>query len=167
MTLKREKLGLMSRKMMLLRSHTDSATKLLLARDNAQHIPTVAEPAPGVAITEPPVYQISHAVGLLPDSQVQDDRNNRASWASSAHSNELDGMPEFLARYRQNEMSAGEESESDNTAILANTYPESVSESLDERRRQQREDEQASLLLSKRAEVILANAKKRLNVSVS
>lgn len=144
----REKRGLMSRKMMLMRSHTGSGMQQPRAASReAEHENSPAAPSSP----------------LLPDRFKSDgmrkERRNSLG-ASSLDSDELASMPEFLSKYRNVESTDDDFTDGESTVPGQwRGYDE-----VDAQRRAAEEEEQASALLSQRAEQILANAKKRLNV---
>lgn len=154
----REKRGLMSRKMMLLRSRTAS---------NNSQIPRSA-PSERNSEEQDSVYASSPTlmdVGNLLPEPIQQERRPSAG-ADSFNDEDLSDMTQFLARYSNKDATASD-GESENASPTPQKYGYSVSVEggLEEKRRKQEEDEQNSAILSKRAEAILANAKKRLNVS--
>ena len=83
---------------------------------------------------------------------------------SSADSDDLSTLPQFLAKYEPSIVSVTDD-ELDSSPV-AERYGYAISSGLEADRRRKEEDEQNSAILSQRAEEILANAKKRLNVSV-
>jgi len=159
-TPKKEKRGLMSRKMMLLRSRT--------ASNNAQ-IPRSAPEELESADEQESVYASSPTLmdvgNLLPEPVPQERRTSTG--AGSFSDEDLSGMPQFLAKYDNRDVVASDDELDDSPAPQKYGYSVSVEGGLDEKRRKQEEDEQNSAILSKRAEAILANAKKRLNVSAN
>ena len=84
---------------------------------------------------------------------------------SSLDSEDMSALPQFLAKYDIKD-AAGTDDELDSDIATPQKFGYSVSNEsgMDAHRRQQEEDEHNSAILSKRAEQILANAKKRLNV---
>lgn len=101
-------------------------------------------------------------VGNLAPEQTDD---RRTSMAESSTSDDMKGLPQFLARYgTPNGPDTDDEVESNHAPQTYAYAASSYEESFDAQRRQQEEEEQASAVLSQRAEEILANAKKRLNV---
>ncbi|QIX02374.1 hypothetical protein AMS68_007891 [Peltaster fructicola] len=137
----REKRGLMSRKMLLVRSQTGSANNVSFAQ-------TLVPPEDdNVALASSPL--LNDRISVAPGRE-------RRSSNSSLDSEEMAKMPEFLQKYRNVDMTDDEMTETEGISSEAIAY--------DEQRRAKEEEEQVSALLSKRAEEILANAKKRLNL---
>lgn len=158
-TPKKEKLGLMSRKMMLLRSRT--------ASNGVQVVPGVQEEVhshrdvfEGFDSAYASSPTLMDAGNLVPPER-SDIHRRGSGGGSSLGSDEMASLPQFLARYEGQESEATEEDEDEPGTPK---YEESVDGRLEAARRQQEEDEHTSALLSQRAEQILANAKKRLNV---
>lgn len=137
-----EKRGLMSRKMMLVRSQTGSANgqEALHVVGRNENTPLASSPLLGDKLT------------VLPNN------NGRRGSTSSLDSDDMAKMPEFLAKYRIADQTDDDVTDTDTATIHGRAY--------DEQRKAKEEEEQASALLSKRAEEILANAKKRLNVCI-
>lgn len=160
-TPKKEKRGLMSRKMMLLRSRTSSSG--LGINGVSKSISSEGE-----SDIHDMTYGLSPKlmdVGNLAPEQPEQRRTSASG--SSLGSDELYGLPQFLAKYEANNASSGEEEwEGESPASQRYGNSANIESGLDAQRRQQEEDEQNSAILSKRAEQILANAKKRLNVSL-
>ena len=154
MPAKREKRGLMSRKMMLLRSRT--ASNGVVARS-----------------TESSSQDQDSTYGSSPTIRSGDNLVPAESqtWYSSTgesptDSDDMAALPQFLAKYDTNNMSSTDDEFESSPAVARHAYAASnFTNNLEEERRQKEEDEQQSAILSKRAEEILANAKKRLNVS--
>ena len=153
MPVKKEKLGLMSRKMMLLRSRTASNG-------------IVTKPAEGASLDQDSAYASSPTlmdVGNLAPAEPL------SIWSSNAESpsdsDDMSTLPNFLAKYESNNMSSTDDELESSPAVEQYGYAASnFTNNLEAERRQKEEDEQNSAILSKRAEQILANAKKRLNV---
>lgn len=80
----------------------------------------------------------------------------RRGSTSSMDSEEMAKLPDFLQKYRNMDLTEDEMTDAEGLTSETATY--------DEQRRVKEEEEQVSALLSQRAEEILANAKKRLNV---
>jgi hypothetical protein len=178
MTGKKEKRGLMSRKMMLLRSRTGSALSLRQQREREQQ-------QHGTPRSDPSVYVVSDGTpsewsgpassptlmdvgNLAPEQPPHVEERRMSASGSSFNSEEMNAIPSFLAKYDTNEgATTGDELSDAESPAPKQQYGYSVSieGGYEAQRRQQEEDEQTSALLSKRAEAILANAKKRLNVS--
>lgn len=172
---KKDKLGLMSRKMMLLRSKTGSSSSISLHSNTTPR----GTPSPTVRSFDfTPSSPVLQDVGNLapelsePDSLQPPEPDRRRLSGSS--SSDLSGMAGFLEKYGKRDGSSDDEAllyDSSENATPVRTEPEpeiEIADSIDEeaeveRRRQERE-EYNSAILSKRAEQILANAKKRLNV---
>lgn len=102
---------------------------------------------------EQPAQQ-AEQVQLSMKLRLPEKENHRNSGSSSG----LSGMSEFLAKYK-----SSEETGSDDDTVDENALQFESSE-VDAQRRKQELEEHNSAVLSKRAEDILANAKKRLNV---
>ncbi len=153
-TPKKEKRGLMSRKMMLLRSRTTSSGMQV----------TTAQPAHDEFENFDSAYGSSPTLmdvgNLAPE---QDDVRRGSVGSSSIDSDDMVSLPQFLAKYESQESGSTDE-EDEALTPTEETYEPSIGGELLEQRRQQEEDEHTSALLSQRAEEILANAKKRLNV---
>lgn len=115
--------------------------------------------------SSPPVAQ-NNAFLTAP---MRTDTRRSSSGGSSFNSDDsYKNMPNFMAKYQEHvkAQSSSEdevwERESNATLDVANVSV--IEDGIEMQRRIQEEDEQASAILSKRAERILANAKKRLNV---
>ena len=161
-TPKREKRGLMSRKMMLLRSRTASNG---LGVNGAQ--PALRNVSSEAALQDHgSVYASSPTLIVADHMNYEQQQPRRASASgSSVGSEDMSQLPQFLAKYEQNGViGTDDDFDSDSPAPQKLGYSVSDESNLDARRRQQEEDEHNSAVLSKRAEEILANAKKRLNV---
>jgi hypothetical protein len=152
---KKEKRGLMSRKLLLLRSRTaSSATQV-----------TVSQPTRSAYDDYHSAYASSPTLMDVGNLAPEMPQNRRTSTSGSSLSSEdLSSLPQFLAKYEQD--TSPEEDELDvETPVVEKADVMDVRDlSLEAQRRQQEQDEQTSALLSQRAEQILANAKKRLNV---
>lgn len=221
---RKQKLGLMSRKMMLLRSRTASSNAgLTLAADkhsesSAQNISSSDSGSDGNFGQESSPALMD--VGNLAPEQKRQQRESTGS--SSVGSEEMVTLKQFLRRYEANGSSSKEEGLEEPSAVLQafwhtqsraadnatsskqtdgwRSQREEGSRGIDEeqtrqdeemsmpaevrsqrgsvvtditadddaehRRMQQDEEEYKSAVLSQRAEEILANAKKRLNVSL-
>lgn len=170
---KKEKRGLMSRKMMLLRSRTASSTVVQLVNGNGNgngSNNTIPRSVPSEVESED--YGSGYAssptlmdVGNLAPEQPEQ-RRMSTSGSSLGSDYDMANLPQFLAKYEDKEArtSTDDEIEASSPATQRYAYPVSIDDGLDAQRRQQEEEEQHSAILSKRAEAILANAKKRLNV---
>ena len=96
----------------------------------------------------------------------------QSSWWSNNEespidSDDMSALPDFLAKYESNNLSSTEDELESSPAVARYGYaPSNFTSNLEEERRQKEEEEQQSAILSKRAEQILANAKKRLNVKI-
>ncbi|EME49514.1 hypothetical protein DOTSEDRAFT_68324 [Dothistroma septosporum NZE10] len=158
---KKEKLGLMSRKMMLLRSRTASRGSV-----NGSGTPRSQGSFDVDFILSSPVLQ---DVGNLAPEQpehLQLPELDRRSASPGSSSSDVSGMTSFLARYAKPDGTSDDELyEGEGSPAIAR-WDSNVDQEpdLDTERRKQRQDEYNSAILSKRAEQILANAKKRLNV---
>lgn len=155
MPAKKEKRGLMSRKMMLLRSRTAS---------NGVGAKSTEPASPDQDSTYASSPTIVGFGNLAPaDSQAWYSSNGE----SPTDSDDMSALPQFLAKYDTNNMSSTDDELESSPAGARYGYAASnFTNNLEAERRQKEEDEQQSAILSKRAEEILANAKKRLNVSV-
>ena len=168
---KKEKRGLMSRKMMLLRSRTAS-NGIMQLNGNVKPVPrsVASEEEPRGSADYGSGYASSPTlmdVGNLAPEQPEERRISTS--AKSFASDEMNGMQQFLAKYDnkdedKDELGTDDELENESPATQRHSYSASIENGLDAQRRQQEEDEHNSAILSKRAEEILANAKKRLNV---
>lgn len=154
---KKEKRGLMSRKLMLLRSRTASNS-----REDVSQISPVrnGSPAEEISIASSPTIQDGDR--LTPHSNVQDKRSSIG--ASSFNSDEYAALPAFLHKYKKDE-TEDEETDTEKPGSMRMGYSCSIAGGADARRKaQEEEEEHNSAMLSQRAEQILANAKKRLNL---
>lgn len=179
---KKEKRGLMSRKMMLLRSRTASAVNTLHAKEDGSETPRVQTPAAvdfipsspilqdvGKLAPEPPETQHQH-IPETPTESLQVPETDQRTPSRLSSASEISGLAGFLAKYGKADGVSDDEapyaSEDNGPAPGASASEVDAAfeaEASAERRRRQR-DEYNSAVLSKRAEEILANAKKRLNV---
>ncbi|RMX71185.1 hypothetical protein D0869_15888, partial [Hortaea werneckii] len=170
---KREKRGLMSRKMMLLRSKTASNTNLKGEPQSTipRSVPTptsdkpLPDPGPTLA-SSPTLMDVGNLAPPTPGPEQSEDKRLSAS-ASSFNSEDMAGIPSFLSRYDTNDGATTDEDLTDTDSPTAQSklgYSVRIEGGLEAERRQQEEEEQNSAMLSKRAEQILANAKKRLNL---
>lgn len=169
-TPKKEKLGLMSRKMMLLRSRTASNGVQVVAaepvKDEFENFDSAYGSSPTLRsednfatyLTTPRLVDI----GNLAPAQVEHRRTSAGG--SSLGSDDMSSLPQFLAKYEAQSGTVTDDEDDEGTPTSPK-YEESVDGRLEALQRQQEEDEHTSALLSQRAEQILANAKKRLNVS--
>lgn len=171
MASKKEKRGLMSRKMMLLRSRTASNGVQVVS---SQPIPR-SMPSEGYSVE---YHGFSGAedrgssygssptlmdVGNLAPEQPQSNRDSTGG--SSFASEDMSGLPQFLARYKDEDSATNDDEVTiDGSTVHEHRYSASIEEGLEAQRRQQEENEHTSAILSQRAEEILANAKKRLNL---
>ena len=168
MAAKKEKRGLMSRKMMLLRSRT--------ASNGIQNIQNTSHPQPNPFQSfsnERSSQDYGSAYGSSPtlldvaNPALEQAEYRRASASgSSTLSEDMSSLPQFLAKYETANASGTDDELDSSPAPPKYGYAVTIEGGLDEKRRQQEEDEHTSAILSQRAEQILANAKKRLNVSV-
>ncbi|KAK5120518.1 hypothetical protein LTR85_006173 [Meristemomyces frigidus] len=165
-TPKKEKRGLMSRKMLLLRSRTGSG---LNANGSQQQpiprsVPSLTEDRSsedyGSTYASSPTLM---DVGNLAPPQWEEKRLSIGG--SSFNSEEFAAIPSFLAKYETADGTATDDDmESDSPVQQKYGYSVSIEGGLDAQRKKLEEDEHNSAILSKRAEQILANAKKRLNL---
>ncbi|KAK4560588.1 hypothetical protein LTR86_005785 [Recurvomyces mirabilis] len=164
---KKEKRGLMSRKMLLLRSRTSSSTNMSQQQAQSQIPRSVPSPS-SYASDYNPAYGSSPIlmdVGNLAPEQTPEEPRLSLS-RSSFNSEDMAGIPSFLAKYELPDgvTTDDEMYDSESPAPQKYGYSVSIEGGLDAQRRQQEEDEHNSAILSRRAEQILANAKKRLNL---
>ena len=165
---KKEKRGLMSRKMLLLRSRTSSNSNM--SQQQQSQIPRSVPSPSSYASDYNTAYGSSPIlmdVGNLAPEQTPEEPRLSLS-RSSFNSEDMAGIPSFLAKYELPDgvTTDDEMYDSESPAPQKYGYSVSIEGGLDAQRRQQEEDEHNSAILSRRAEQILANAKKRLNVSV-
>ncbi len=166
---KKEKRGLMSRKMLLLRSRTGSGMSVNGAQEQQQ------QPAPRSVPSDSDTFSTYNSnyassptlmdVGNLAPEQVNEKRLSFGG--SSFNSEDYAVIPAFLAKYEATDGTTTDDEmfDSDGPAPKRYGYSVTIEGGLDAQRRQQEEAEHKSAMLSSRAEQILANAKKRLNVS--
>lgn len=154
---KKETLGLMSRKMMLLRSKSGG---------NASRATPISSGATDFVPSSPVLQDVGNLAGPDVDSLQLPPKARRT--ASGSSSSGLSGMTAFLEKYGRAGVSSDDDALYDSgdaptpSAIDGSRNGEAIE--LDEQRRRQEQEEYESAVLSKRAEAILANAKKRLNV---
>ncbi|KAK5690890.1 hypothetical protein LTR97_012053 [Elasticomyces elasticus] len=161
---KKEKRGLMSRKMLLLRSRTGSGMAVNGSQQySPRSVPSESDlnSGPNSAYASSPTLM---DVGNLAPEQVNEKRLSFGG--SSFNSEEYAAIPAFLAKYEPTDGTTTDDEmfDSDSPATKKYGYSVTIEGGLDAQRRQQEEDEHNSAILSKRAEQILANAKKRLNL---
>lgn len=186
-TPKKEKRGLMSRKMLLLRSRTGSGMNVNSHQQQPipRSVPAFSDMGYGdYGYSHSPTAETSSGDSgsayassptLMDLGNLAPEQANRPSveekrvstGGSSFNSEELAGIPSFLAKYDTTDATTTDDEfpDSDSPAHQKYGYSVSIEGGLDAHRKQQEEDEHNSAILSKRAEQILANAKKRLNVS--
>lgn len=151
---KKEKRGLMSRKLMLLRSRTASNRQ-----ENAQTSPVRHEYTEETSIASSPTIQDGDRL----TAQTNQDKRSSIG-ASSFNSDDYAALPAFLQKYNKEE-TEDEETDTEKPAAMRMGYSCSIAGGADAQRKAQEEaDEHNSAMLSQRAEQILANAKKRLNL---
>ncbi|KAK0914859.1 hypothetical protein LTR02_001594 [Friedmanniomyces endolithicus] len=165
---KKEKRGLMSRKMLLLRSRTGSGMSVNGAQEQQQ------QPAPRSVPSDSDTFSTYNSnyassptlmdVGNLAPEQVNEKRLSFGG--SSFNSEDYAVIPAFLAKYEATDGTTTDDEmfDSDGPAPKRYGYSVTIEGGLDAQRRQQEEAEHKSAMLSSRAEQILANAKKRLNL---
>ncbi|KAK0323587.1 hypothetical protein LTR54_006841 [Friedmanniomyces endolithicus] len=163
---KKEKRGLMSRKMLLLRSRTGSG---MTVNGGQQQ-----QPAPRSVPSDSDTFSTYNSnyassptlmdVGNLAPEQVNEKRLSFGG--SSFNSEDYAVIPAFLAKYEATDGTTTDDEmfDSDSPAPKRYGYSVTIEGGLDAQRRQQEEAEHKSAMLSSRAEQILANAKKRLNL---
>ncbi|KAF2173238.1 hypothetical protein M409DRAFT_62804 [Zasmidium cellare ATCC 36951] len=157
---RKEKLGLMSRKMMLLRSRTASG-----GAPNGGSI-TRGSPSQGSIdadfIPSSPILQdVGNLAPEQPDYLQPPDMDRRSNSGGSS-SSDISGMTNFLAKYGKPDGASDDETENGESSAPARY--ENSAEEHDAEADRRRQEEYNSAVLSKRAEQILANAKIRLNV---
>lgn len=150
--------GLVSRKMLLLRSRTGGTASNGNLRD-ARRMRNVSHDSIDSDYTSPVLQDVGNLAPEQPAQQAEqlqlpDKELRRKSGSSSG----LSGMADFLAKYAKPEGTGSDDETVDDNA------PQFESSEVDAQRRKQELEEYNSAVLSKRAEQILANAKKRLNV---
>jgi len=156
---KREKRGLMSRKMMLLRSRTASTGIV-------KEVVVPSSPERDPAFRSSPT--IVHMGSFAPVERVASLSSTGTITTDSEGEDVVAQRPKFLARYEPDNASGTDEEFEGSPTETRNGYAASdFTSNLEAHRRQNEEDEQQSAILSRRAEQILANAKKRLNVSTA
>ncbi|TKA25945.1 hypothetical protein B0A54_17255 [Friedmanniomyces endolithicus] len=166
---KKEKRGLMSRKMLLLRSRTSSGMTVNGGQQQQQQTAPRSVPSDSDTFS---TYNSNYAssptlmdVGNLAPEQVNEKRLSFGG--SSFNSEDYAVIPAFLAKYEAIDGTTTDDEmfDSDSPAPKRYGYSVTIEGGLDAQRRQREEAEHKSAMLSSRAEQILANAKKRLNVS--
>ncbi|KAK5168372.1 uncharacterized protein LTR77_006942 [Saxophila tyrrhenica] len=153
---KREKRGLMSRKMMLLRSRTASGGVQVAKEEPVKDEFENFDSAYG---SSPTLMDVGN---LAPEER---ELRRVSVGGSSTGSDDMASLPQFLAKYENQDAASTDDEDEDE--VVTPTEPQhglSFEDGLEAKRRQQEEDEHTSALLSQRAEQILANAKKRLNL---
>lgn len=171
---KKEKRGLMSRKMLLLRSRTGSSTSFAgghhhhQQQQQQQHVRTPRSTPSDTPSDYHSAYASSPTlmdVGNLAPELV--DEKRLSFGASSFNSDDfVAASPNFLAKYApvDNVSTDDELYDSESNAPQRTGSSVGIEGGLAETRRQREEDEHNSAILSERAEQILANAKRRLNL---
>ena len=164
----KEKLGLMSKKMMLLRSRTGSGHGH--NGSTSRSTPSQGSMRDPDFVPSSPVLQ---DVGNLAPERAQEPEflrlpeSDRRSNSGGSSSSDISGMTAFLAKYGKPEGTSDDEALYENGESPAQAKSQSNGPAeleVDAERRRQQQEEYNSAVLSKRAEQILANAKKRLNV---
>ncbi|KAL1586961.1 hypothetical protein WHR41_04055 [Cladosporium halotolerans] len=156
---KKEKRSLMGRKMMLLRNRPGSAKK-----DDAQS--RHDSPARQEFYDDNPPIASSPTIhdGDRLAPQISNDKRSSIG-ASSFNSEEYEAaLPAFLSRYQSREETEDELTDTEKPPAVRMGYSCSIAGGADAQRKAQEEEEHNSAMLSQRAEQILANAKKRLNL---
>nr|POE47475.1 hypothetical protein CFP56_00806 [Quercus suber] len=160
----KEKRGFMGRKRMLLRNQAngDSEIHPLSRPGHQRDHPSIS------TLNDEPALASSPTLTDIGNGGNGFDRNSRGS----SNDEDIAGMPAFLTKYgstkgMQSEdglsrYSRDDEEDDDNDTLMETATV--IEDSVEAQRLQQEKDEQASAILSKRAEQILANAKRRLNV---
>lgn len=154
---KKERLGL-SRKMMMLRSRTSSNGSTVRGSPSPNSVDLV------------PSSPILQDVGNLAPEQPESDflqlplsANGQLRRTSGSSSSELSGSIVFLDKYSRAGVSSDDEALYESSDIQLDSST-SIDDDADALRRRQEQEEYESAILSQRAEQILANAKRRLNV---
>lgn len=155
---KKEKRGLMSRKLMLLRSRT--ASNKQESTQDKQQSPVRQEHSEETSIASSPTIQDGER---LAPHMNQDKRSSVG--ASSFNSEDYAALPAFLSRYKSRDETEEEDTDTEKPAPIRMGYSVSIAGGADAHRKAlEDEEEHNSAMLSQRAEQILANAKKRLNL---
>ncbi|KAF7189646.1 hypothetical protein HII31_08966 [Pseudocercospora fuligena] len=167
---KKDKLGLMSRKMMLLRTKTGSSGSI---NGSGRMTPRgTPSPSPGsfdFVPSSPILQDVGNLAPELAEPDLLQPPESERRRASGSSSSDLSGMAGFLEKYSKRDGSSDEEallydSSENATPLKSEEARDSIDDEADAQRRRQEQEEYNSAILSKRAEQILANAKKRLNV---
>ena len=109
---------------------------------------------------------IVHMGSFAPVERVASLSSTGTTTTDSEGEDVIAQRPQFLARYEPEDAYDTDEEPEGSPTETRNGYAASdFTSSLEAHRRQNEEDEQHSAILSQRAELILANAKRRLNVS--
>lgn len=158
---RKDKLGLMSRKMMLLRSRTASGGA---PNGSASR----GSPSQGSIDTDfipssPVLQDVGNLAPEQPDYLLPPEMDRRSNSGGSS-SSDISGMTNFLNKYGKPEGTSDDEALYENGESPAPMRYEDNTEEQDAEADRRRREEYNSAVLSKRAEQILANAKKRLNV---
>ena len=155
-TRKKERLGL-SRKMMMLRSRTSSSGSTARGSPSQGSVDLIP--------SSPILQDVGNLAPEQPEGdflQLPRDQHRRTSGSSSSG---LSGMTAFLDKYsKAGVTSSDDEPSSDIPPDGRTSVDDDADPDADALRRRQQQEEYASAILSQRAEQILANAKKRLNV---
>ena len=146
--------GLMSRKMLLLRGQTASRNN-----DAVSHS---LEQATAGSVEHMEANAAVSNVGGRQSDHV--DEANGSEGGDSSGSDDLDGMPQFLAKYANGDDPESDDESADGDATPRRPSSGVVKEQPDQDRMRREKEEYNSAVLSERAEAILANAKKRLTV---
>ncbi|KXS96530.1 hypothetical protein AC578_5831 [Pseudocercospora eumusae] len=173
---KKDKLGLMGRKMTLLRTKTASSGSInatITATSTGRITPRpTPSPSPGSIdfVPSSPILQdVGNLAPELAEPHLLQPPESELRRASGSSSSDLSGMAGFLEKYSKLDGSSDEEalfydSSESATPFKGDEAPDGIDDEADAQRRRQEQEEYNSAILSKRAEQILANAKKRLNV---
>ena len=174
---KKEKRGLMSRKMMLLRSRTSSSITINgnangqatpRSVPSAEHSRDSSSDIRSTLASSPTLQDVGNLVPELSEGSdsttYPEPKPKRLSTSASSFSSEdYNAIPKFLQKYENGDETTDDEF-GDSPAQQRLGYTVSIEGGHDARREQQEREEANSAMLSRRAEQILANAKKRLNV---
>lgn len=169
---KKEKLGLMSRKMMLLRSRTASGGQGEVPEVSRSSYSQGSSAQSNFIPSSPILQDVGNLAPERPELlQLPLADTDRRSASGGSSSSDISGMAAFLAKYEKKDGASDDETflyqnddDSGTVTEEEGEYNAAMDSEMDAERRKQQLEEYNSAILSKRAEQILANAKKRLNV---
>ncbi|KXT10833.1 hypothetical protein AC579_1953 [Pseudocercospora musae] len=167
---KKDKLGLVSRKMMLLRTKTSSSGSInTTGRITPRATPSPSPRSIDFVPSSPILQDVGNLAPELAEPHLLQPPESERRRASGSSSSDLSAMAGFLEKYSRRDGSSDEEvllydSSENATPVTSEEARDSIADEADAQRRRQELEEYNSAILSKRAEQILANAKKRLNV---